>query len=124
MEYHFLKNFGIRLIAIDLIYLDLSFFLDQPRQDILTVHLICPPRPISNELIKRRVPNLINYNSEIGNKNLTANDQEDENIICSVIGCNDYANSNTTLTAGTRIFKLKICKNCKRKLELQNSLIL
>ncbi len=61
---------------------------------------------------------MINYNSEIGNKNLTANDQEDENIICSVIGCNDYANSNTTLTAGTRIFKLKICKNCKRKLEL------
>ena len=61
---------------------------------------------------------MIYYNKDITNKNLTGITNElDENLICCVIGCNDFANSNITLTAGTRIFNLKRCQNCKKKLE-------
>ena len=61
---------------------------------------------------------MIYYNKDIRNKNLTAITNElDENLICCAIGCNDYANSNITLKGGTRIFNLKVCHICKKKLE-------
>jgi hypothetical protein len=60
---------------------------------------------------------LINYNIDIGNKKFTCNNTLEKNAICCVIGCDDNANSNITLTAGNRIFNLKVCENCKKKLE-------
>jgi hypothetical protein len=69
---------------------------------------------------KRSLSNLINHNNDIIDKNLTitaAISEENKNIICSYTGCNEYANSIITLRAGTRIFILKVCKSCKKKLE-------
>jgi hypothetical protein len=55
------------------------------------------------------------YNKDVRNKNLTpiTNDL-DKNTTCCAIGSNEYANSNITLTAGSRVFHLKVCQNCKR----------
>lgn len=83
----------------------------------MAVHLISCGRLISNELIKRRQSNLIMKNNRLSNKNLTANQQFDKNIMCHGIGCFNESKYIIILTAGTKTFTLKLCENCNKKIK-------